>query len=37
MKYEKPLMETVVLYEIDLICTSSQDTTYEGDGPDWDV
>jgi len=34
MKYEKPLMELIVLYEIDLVCTSPQDTIYEGDGPD---
>ena len=34
MKYEKPLMELIVLYEIDPVCTSPQDTIYEGDGPD---
>lgn len=33
MKYEKPIMELIVLYEIDLVCTSPQDTIYEGDGP----
>ena len=34
MKYEKPLMELIVLHEIDLICNSPQGTTDEGDGPD---
>ena len=34
MKYEKPII--IIKEEVvdDIICTSPQGTTYEGDGPD---
>lgn len=36
MKYEEPKM-SIVLETEDVIRTSPQGTTPEGDGPDWDL
>ena len=34
MKYEEPIIDVIELYANDLIRTSPQGTTPEGDGPD---